>query len=203
VTPASSGATAAAGRGRASSGRGTSAARPGRGSVRTRTGLTLDPADPTDAQILKRQASAARKAGREGGDRAKVTQGRADLEAAYDEGAQATATGPEDESTGESSGPGRGRRAWDRYRQMGPGWGSVKPTSPARLPTRAADAGGFAAGLLLYTVTVIYIRYGPEGWKGWLKAKFLNQPMDPPGGKAKGHGSKTTPTKKSGKAAAV
>jgi hypothetical protein len=87
---------------------------------------------------------------------------------------------------------------------MGPGWQSVKPTSPTRLPTRVGDAGGFLTGLALYTVAVIYIRYGPEGWKGWLKAKFLNQPMDAAGGsKGKGHGSKKTPTKKSGKAAAV
>jgi hypothetical protein len=41
-----------------------------------------------------------------------------------------------------------------------------------------SDAGGFLSGLALYTVVVIYIRYGPEGWKGWISAKFLNKPMD-------------------------
>jgi hypothetical protein len=43
-----------------------------------------------------------------------------------------------------------------------------------------ADAGGFASGLLLYTVAIIYVRYGPDGWKGWLSAKFLNKPIDAP-----------------------
>jgi hypothetical protein len=60
---------------------------------------------------------------------------------------------------------------------MRPGWSSVKPSSPARPPRRLADTGSFLAGLALYTVAVTYVRYGPEGWKGWLRAKFLNQPM--------------------------
>lgn len=211
MTPPS-GASAAAGRGRASSGRGTSAARPGRGTVRTRTGITLDPNDPDDAKILQRQQQVAVKAGREGRDRAKVTGGRPDLEAAYESGAglgpvpltdeaqptKAPAKAPAGKGGGKSSSGG------DRYRQMGPGWSAVKPASPAKLPTKAADAGGFLTGLALYTVAVIYIRYGPEGWKGWLKAKFLNQPMPAAGSSNKTPPKKSkTPTKKSGKAAAV
>lgn len=47
-------------------------------------------------------------------------------------------------------------------------------TPPKRL--QSGDLGGFAAGLLLYTLALNYLRYGPEGVTGWLKAKFLNQP---------------------------
>jgi hypothetical protein len=142
----------------------------------------LDPSDPTDRPIIARQVKAAREAGRGGRDRAGSTRGRADLEAAFDEGAaEAAAPAAPDEAAEPAAGPGKTRRAWDKtagFRQMGPGWQSVKPTSPARLPTRMSDAGGFLSGLALYTVVVIYIRYGPEGWKGWLAAKFINKPMD-------------------------
>lgn len=51
------------------------------------------------------------------------------------------------------------------------------PSPTLKLPKRldGGDAAGFAAGLLLYTLALNYLRYGPEGVKGWLRAKFLNQ----------------------------
>ena len=155
--------------------------------------LKLDPADPADQKILNRQQAVARQAGREGRDRAASTRGRADLEQAYDEGtadpapadpaptapaargraktpAQAPAKG-----TAPAAGnakPGLGQRA-----AAGLSKGSWAPTSPTSPPSRVADAGGLLTGALLYTVVITYIRYGPSGWTGWLKAKFLNNPM--------------------------
>jgi hypothetical protein len=37
--------------------------------------------------------------------------------------------------------------------------------------------GGFALGLVLYALTVSFIRYGAKGPTGWLSAKFLNKPI--------------------------
>lgn len=48
-------------------------------------------------------------------------------------------------------------------------------TPPRRI--KAADMGGFAFGLVLYALTVSYIRYGAKGPTGWLSAKFLNRPI--------------------------
>lgn len=191
MTSPSSGAGAAAGRGGFS--------------ITSPTGLVLDPSDPDDAKILRRQRQAAVQAGREGRDRAKSTRGRHDLEGAYDAGAAEAAGArfiPLEEAEAAKGGGGAPSTApaAGGTASKGPGWKSFRPTSPARVPTRAADAGGFAAGLALYTVAIIYIRYGPEGWIGWLKAKFLNQPIDPAGG---GVQQATTPTTKNGKAAFV
>lgn len=127
-----------------------------------------------DQEILERQQEAARQAGRDGRDRDGSTRGRPELETAYDEGA-AEGQDDEDGQGDEDSGPGRTRRAWQAAN--GGQWSAFKPTSPARPPTRVSNAGGFLAGLMLYSVVVIYIRYGAAGWTGWLKAKFLNQPM--------------------------
>jgi hypothetical protein len=136
--------------------------------------VQLDPGDAEDRKIIARQVKAARQAGRDGRDRAGSTRGRVDLEQAFDAGASeaeaavsapaatpaaAPAPGGRPASpapAGKSGGPG----AWTRFRKMGPGWQSVKPTSPARLPTRVQDAGGFLTGLALYTVVIIYVRYG-------------------------------------------
>lgn len=148
----------------------------------------LDPADRTDRQILRRQLAVARQAGREGRDRAKSTRGRADLQRAYDEGAQQRTGDEEDQGEEEDpaaapTAPSRGRRA---ARQAGRAWkgstgyvsrGSWQPRMPTNPPSRIRDAGGLATGMLLYTAVVVYLRYGPAGWKGWLRAKFLNQPM--------------------------
>lgn len=105
---------------------------------------------------------------------------------------------------GKSGGGGKGKGAapqskFSKFRKFGPGWKSLKPRSPARPPTRLADAGGFLSGLALYTVAIIYVRYGPEGWKGWLEAKFLNKPMATSATGATG----TKPKTKSGGTAAV
>lgn len=54
--------------------------------------------------------------------------------------------------------------------------GSWSPT--LRPPRQGRNLGGLLTGLALYVVVSTYIRYGPDGWKGWLRAKFLNQPWD-------------------------
>lgn len=54
------------------------------------------------------------------------------------------------------------------------GWAA--PTlRPPRRPS-IADGSGFALGLLLYALGMNYLRHGRAGVKGWLRAKFLNQP---------------------------
>jgi hypothetical protein len=146
-----------------------------------------------DRQVGERQREVARQAGRDGLDRAKVTRGRADLQQAYDEGAEERGRIGADGLPAEGSGV---RQAFQDVNASGPGWGSLRPTSPARVPTRAADAGGFLSGLALYAVVMIYIRYGPAGWKGWLSAKFLNKPLT-------GANGASGPTTKSGGKAAV
>ena len=156
--------------------------------------MQLDASDPTDKRIIARQVTVARKAGRDGLDRAASTRGRSDLEAAYDEGAAKASAPAADEEEESGAGPSSTPSA-----STGPGWKAFRPTSPARPPTRAADAGGFLSGLALYTVVVIYVRYGAAGWKGWLKAKFLNQPMS----SKTSSGSTGKPTTKSGGTAAV
>jgi hypothetical protein len=100
---------------------------------------------------------------------------------------------------GKGKGKGTKPSAWSRLNNSGPGWNKFKPTSPARVPTRVADAGGFLSGLAVYTVVIIYVRYGPKGWLGWLSAKFLNKPMSASATGALG----TTPKTKSGGTAAV
>ncbi len=151
------------------------------------TGLELDEDDPEDRKILDRQRAAARDAGRSGAERAGSTRGRADLEAAYDAGAgeaaaggtsteggaeQETATAPR--SGGRSGRSGTGRKG----RGGGKGGGSIP--GPRLIPPRSLDAkdwGGFAFGLIVHALVVSYIRYGKEGPKGWLRAKFLNKPI--------------------------
>lgn len=174
--------TAAAGGARAAS---SSTPRP------SRTGLQLAPDDPGDARIIDRQRKAARAAGRAGQDRTAVTQGRTDLEEAFDEGA---AAGDDEDQV--DPGPGRGRRAFTSAADIA-GRGSWSPTLHA--PARARDAGGLLVGLLLYTATITYIRYGVAGWRGWLSAKFLNKPLQ---GAAKTAGATGGPSDSSGRLAA-
>lgn len=172
----------------------TSASSSGRARPAAAPGVQLDASDPTDKRIIARQVTVARKAGRDGLDRAASTRGRSDLESAYDEGAAKASAPAADEEDEPGAGPSPPPSA-----STGPGWKAFRPTSPARPPTRAADAGGFLSGLALYTVVVIYVRYGAAGWKGWLKAKFLNQPMS----SKTSSGSTGKPTTKSGGTAAV
>ena len=160
-------------------------------SASSATGLNLDPSNSEDAKIMRRQQQVARQAGRDGLDRAKTTRGRHDLEGAYDAGAGESAgahfrpyKADEAEPTKAPRGKGGGKSTGSRptapgssQASAGPSWSQLKPTSPARPPRRLADAGGFLTGIGLYMVVVIYVRYGAEGWKGWLSAKFLNKPM--------------------------
>lgn len=55
-----------------------------------------------------------------------------------------------------------------------PDLSQVTLTPPKRLS--GGDVGGFLAGLALYALVLNYIRYGVDGPKGWLSAKFLNRP---------------------------
>lgn len=157
----------------------------------TETGLELDEAVPDDRKILERQRDAARQAGREGADRAGTTKGRADLESAYDEGTSEAAapssegTGGGGSSTGKPSAPARSGRSGSRSggggkgrKGSGGGGGLLRPTlQPPRSPVGGKDWAGFTLGLVLHALVVSYIRYGKEGPKGWLKAKFLNKPI--------------------------
>jgi hypothetical protein len=151
-----------------------------------RSSLILDDDDEEDRQIIERQRTAARDAGRTGRDRAGSTSGRADLESAFDEGAQEAATPVETgaETGGAKTkgapasapkGKGKARRAVDGA------VGTVKAMpSPTLTPPKSVspkDLGGFALGLVLHALVVSYIRYGKAGPKGWLKAKFLNDPI--------------------------
>jgi hypothetical protein len=44
--------------------------------------------------------------------------------------------------------------------------------------TGAVNAGaGWVLGLIAYALFSAYINHGTAGPKGWLKAKFLNEPM--------------------------
>lgn len=51
-------------------------------------------------------------------------------------------------------------------------------TPPKKLT--ANDGAGFLGGLLLYVLALNYLRYGKDGVKGWLAAKFVNRPWSPP-----------------------
>lgn len=53
----------------------------------------------------------------------------------------------------------------------------VKPVLP-RKPD-AGDLAGFCAGLVGYAIGLSYIRYGTDGPKGWISAKFINKPLTP------------------------
>lgn len=46
---------------------------------------------------------------------------------------------------------------------------------PRRLS--ANDASGFAFGLIVYAIALAGIKHGPAGVRGWIAAKFINQPM--------------------------
>lgn len=112
----------------------------------------------------------------------------------------APAATPAAPKSGSKKPGGKGKpSAFQRARTAGPGWSSLKPTSPMKPPNRVADAGGFLTGLALYTVVVIYVRYGAAGWKGWLSAKFLNKPM----ASSTSGSAATKPTTKNGGTAAV
>ncbi|MFL6144534.1 MAG: hypothetical protein ACJ72N_22060 [Labedaea sp.] len=43
----------------------------------------------------------------------------------------------------------------------------------------AEEGAGVLLGLLAYALLLAYIRYGPDGVRGWLAAKFLNRPYGP------------------------
>lgn len=79
------------------------------------------------------------------------------------------AGGPDDSTGGRFWAKGQGQRiksdiAGDAKRYAG------------KLPG-ASDPAGAIAGILAYALIVNGIRYGPAGLTGWVKAKFLNQPM--------------------------
>lgn len=51
-------------------------------------------------------------------------------------------------------------------------------TPPKRIT--ASDGAGFLGGLLIYVLALNYLRFGRDGVKGWLAAKFVNRPWMPP-----------------------
>lgn len=91
-----------------------------------------------------------------------------------------------------TSAPSPGTRPWKTGPKKGKaapaakGKGAVRTTAasipkPTLRPPRSAVGGkdwaGFALGLVLHALVVSYIRYGKAGPKGWMKAKFLNSPI--------------------------
>lgn len=60
-----------------------------------------------------------------------------------------------------------------------------KPTLKLPGKPSAGDVSGFAFGLLLYVLALSYIKYGKDGPRAWLAAKFLNKPMTPATGTGK------------------
>jgi hypothetical protein len=165
--------------------------------------LHLDPAAPEDAKILDRQRRVAHSAGRAGRDRAKSTRGRADLEKAYDEGAASVAPASEDDEDQEdekaaaaaseetaaaddedqgdedeaaappAAGPGRLRRGASWANNVG----STSWSTPRKKLAHTASQGGWVfLGMVGYALAMSVIRYGADGPKSWLSAKFLNKP---------------------------
>lgn len=148
----------------------------------TETGLTLDDTDPEDRKILARQRDAARASGRTGGDRAGATRGRADLASAFDEGAAEAAAPSAPAAAGKTAAAGAAKARSGKKRGAAAAAATTArsiPTPTLRPPRTAnlKDASGFALGMVLHALVVSYIRYGAEGPKGWLKAKFLNKPI--------------------------
>jgi hypothetical protein len=132
----------------------------------SRTGLQLDD------EIIGKQVDAAREAGRRGDDRAGTVGDREDLGVAYDEGAAEVEQ--EQKAAQSANRKATASNAWKSstgaITQAGGSW---KPVAPHR----ARTPGSLLTGLALYIIAITYIRYGPIGWKGWLAAKFINQPM--------------------------
>jgi hypothetical protein len=139
----------------------------------SRTGVVLDPADPGDARIIARQVKVAHSAGRSGKSRDSIDSSRADLLKAFDEGAAAAKAAPAPAAS--PAAPGAGAPGVLSKSSSFLSRGSWSPTLTP--PSRLRDGGGLLAGALVYTGVAVYLRYGAAGWKGWLKAKFLNQPM--------------------------
>lgn len=181
--------------------------------------LKLDPSDPEDRRIIKRQQQAARQAGREGRDRTSSTRGRPDLEAAYDQGAAAARdeqdpdAESDDQADEDEAAPGRAAQLKAGVRSAASktragvnkagaplSKGSWRPSLKALTggPIRAQDAGSLLTGALVYTAIITYIRYGPDGLKGWLAAKFVNRPMAGPPASSLGKGANPAPNGVSG-----
>jgi hypothetical protein len=77
-----------------------------------------------------------------------------------------------DEPGGDGNGGGRSKRALPSFDLPSP-----TLTPPRRLG--GGDVAGFLFGLFLFALGMNYLEYGPAGVKGWFRAKFLNDPMDP------------------------
>lgn len=73
-------------------------------------------------------------------------------------------------------------------------------TPPKKLT--ASDGAGFLGGLLLYVLALNYLRYGKDGVKGWLGAKFVNRPFYPPDDSGADGSKDTTSTTEKGSASA-
>jgi hypothetical protein len=134
----------------------------------------------TDAQ---HEAAAEKRFAKEAAAVAKK-EAAADVREVADE-EQAPATAPSDAAEIKAAAKGAFKSSADYLNR-----GSWSPT--LRPPRQGRNVGGLLTGLALYVVASTYIRYGPEGWKGWLRAKFLNQPWDKGG---QGSNSTKKPTK--------
>lgn len=86
----------------------------------------------------------------------------------------------------DSGGDGRGRAA------TGSGAGGVRVGGRRARPTNVLrgqrvvaggtpieEGAGVLLGIVLYALLLNFVRYGPDGVRGWLAAKFINQPYAP------------------------
>ncbi len=81
-------------------------------------------------------------------------------------------------ASGKSSGrPSTGKASTSsRARRVAQAADTITPQVSAPRPSlNPSDGAGFALGLVLYALTLSYLREGPAGPKRWLAAKFVNR----------------------------
>lgn len=167
---------AAAARG-AASGSAARAGKSGKGSARAGKADKSAPPTESDRKALKARAAA----------------GDALLQGAYEAGQEGTAWEDLAEEVQEEPGAadayqtGLDERAAGRRDAVVSGARSAAGTAGAgvgrvagvRGPGLVNDTAGFVLGLLLYALTLNYLQGGSAQVRGWLRAKFLNQPYGP------------------------
>jgi hypothetical protein len=184
------GATAAA------AGKGSSAARTGtatkaKGSTKSGQADKSGAATKSDIKAMKAQAAqtdmlleGAYEAGRAGTSWDQVGANVRDAPGAreaYDFGLEELAEdrrgAPADDGEATGASAPKGRSASSRIRSAGGDASTgVGKVAALRGPGLANDGAGFVLGLVLYALVLNYLQGGAGQVRGWMKAKFLNQP---------------------------
>lgn len=88
---------------------------------------------------------------------------------------------PPDEGTGEPPAAGGRKKFWQQGQgdkiKGDVGGDAKKYAGKLGKLAHVSDPAGAIAGVLAYALIINGIRYGTPGITGWLKAKFLNEPM--------------------------